>query len=302
MHASMRYGLSVNMMFRNNIEFLQGKNWECIFSRLREYDIGDIEIFADKYPFAQSAIFKKYIGDLSSRRSEIKSISAHAGVSISGDSRVERRKLISAVQRELQSLAGLKPDLYVIHPEIRVEDFSRLDSYRTMLANCLGDLTGIAEKYHIRIAVENLRRRVELFPPVEYLGENIDNLTTVISGINHPLLGLCFDAGHGFISQPPLLGKIAACGAKLFHFHASDNFGVHDDHLLPGIGRINWRDVFSDLKRIRYTGVFLLEIVPNIRTLNDMGNNADFALIRAGQHYFEHLKGNSDAEEQNDKL
>ncbi|MDD5597237.1 MAG: TIM barrel protein [Victivallaceae bacterium] len=115
-------------------------------------------------------------------------------------------------------------------------------------------------------------------------------MVNVINEIDNPILGICFDAGHAHINQPLIRGKIAFCKEKLFHFHASDNFGIYDDHILPGTGKINWRDVFSDLKKITYNGTYLLEVVPNNKTYEDMGLAGDFTIIEVGRAFFRHMR------------
>jgi sugar phosphate isomerase/epimerase len=44
------------------------------------------------------------------------------------------------------------------------------------------------------------------------------------------------------------------------HVHASDNHGIHDDHLVPGKGSIAWKPVVAALREIGFDGMFTLEL------------------------------------------
>ena len=54
--------------------------------------------------------------------------------------------------------------------------------------------------------------------------------------------GFCYDSSHENISGPPwhLLGKYLS---RLTTCHLSDNHGLSDEHLLPGDGNIDWRQL-----------------------------------------------------------
>ena len=54
---------------------------------------------------------------------------------------------------------------------------------------------------------------------------------------------------------------IREAGRRLQALHLHDNDGSDDQHMLPyGRGNIDWQDVFSALKDIRYQGLFNFEI------------------------------------------
>ena len=44
------------------------------------------------------------------------------------------------------------------------------------------------------------------------------------------------------------------------HVHASDNRGRFDDHLPPGEGHIDWRDIRDSLRRAKFAGWVMLEL------------------------------------------
>lgn len=82
-----------------------------------------------------------------------------------------------------------------------------------------------AEKDGVAIAFENLR----VVEYLEYIMENIDS----------PAKRFCFDCGHEFIYNNGT-GVLEKYAPLLSAFHLHDNFGSHDDHLLPFDAKINW--------------------------------------------------------------
>ena len=44
------------------------------------------------------------------------------------------------------------------------------------------------------------------------------------------------------------------------HVHASDHHGHRDDHLPPGDGSINWREITGGLEQIGFDGWIMLEL------------------------------------------
>lgn len=74
-----------------------------------------------------------------------------------------------------------------------------------------------------------------------------------------PSVGVCLDTGH------TALGRhwhhfIDIAGHRLRHVHASDNFGERDDHLPPGRGHLDWRDIARTLRSVDFDGWIVLEL------------------------------------------
>ena len=53
---------------------------------------------------------------------------------------------------------------------------------------------------------------------------------------------------------------IRILGKDISILHLHDNSGHWDDHLLPGMGNINWPAVFEALEAIGYSGVYNFEL------------------------------------------
>lgn len=138
----------------------------------------------------------------------------------------------------------------------------KLDDYRKKNIEILKILCQRAHSYGLSLTVENLPIRC-----LADLGTTVDNLIEIIKDVNEPNLGICFDAGHSFISGLNLHREIIKAGKKLFETHLHDNLGrmsnknsTNDMHQPAGIGRINWLEVISALKKIDFANPVVFEI------------------------------------------
>lgn len=86
------------------------------------------------------------------------------------------------------------------------------------------------EQAGVRIAVENI---FETSP---------DTLVQLVTAIDHPLCGYCFDVGHWnlFAADKQMANWLQPLAGKLLHLHLHDNFGLTDQHLPLGEGNIDF--------------------------------------------------------------
>lgn len=144
----------------------------------------------------------------------------------------------------------------------KVLDYN-VDFYRKLLP--VMDETGVG------IALENIFDRtggeIGLFRRV-YCAIP-EQLAELLEKLDHPLFGACWDTGHGHrqgLYQGP---SIRMLGKWLKTLHIQDNNGLHDQHLLPYLGTINWKGVISTLREVGYQGDFTYEAHNSVRTLPD---------------------------------
>ena len=128
-------------------------------------------------------------------------------------------------------------------------------------------LVPAAEKYKVKIAMETFgaarvkgdRIREFFADPTEFKRQ-YDRLDTAYKTI-------CVDTGHTHEAEsfwvPPPEDMIRILGRDVSILHLHDNSGHWDDHLLPGMGNINWPAVFDSLDDIGYRGVYNFELSIN---------------------------------------
>lgn len=116
-------------------------------------------------------------------------------------------------------------------------------------------LMPVAEKYNMKIALENLGNTVP----------NADDLIAIVDEVNHPLLGVNWDVGHANLNGLDQYEEITKLGSRLWSLHLHDNGGApnllsSDWHLAPFYGNINYDAVMSALLTIGYAGTFNFEV------------------------------------------
>ena len=137
-----------------------------------------------------------------------------------------------------------------------------LDDYYRMLIRSIEELLPDAEKYDVILALENQ------WTPLNHSR----NLLRVMEHFRSDCLGLCYDSGHGNLTEkgasfPPgrscvpviwndlgipveweenLIEKFSP---YLVNCHLHDNHGMEDEHNLPGGGNVDWARIFTVLRR-----------------------------------------------------
>ncbi len=67
-----------------------------------------------------------------------------------------------------------------------------------------------------------------------------DDLYKLIELCDHPLMGVCWDIGHGNLTVPyEQYENIMRLGGYLKAVHIQDNFGMRDDHICPLAGTVD---------------------------------------------------------------
>ncbi len=71
----------------------------------------------------------------------------------------------------------------------------------------------------------------------------------------------CYDIAHAFVrGRVPLSLWLDALGDKTIEVHVSDNMGDFDDHLPPGEGLIDFRDMFRFFRNMGREPIYTLEV------------------------------------------
>ena len=164
---------------------------------------------------------------------------------------------------ELASLIGC-PSI-TVHPGIPGGARLSRDEFYIRNIAALKKLIPYAEKYNIKILVENVGNKSE-----NYYAFNADDLLAIIDGVNHPLFGVCWDVGHANLAGCDQQAEIRKLSQVLWGLHVHDNLGyaeferIHinhcDMHTLPGYGNIDFDRIIKTLIEVGYSGTFNFEV------------------------------------------
>lgn len=121
-----------------------------------------------------------------------------------------------------------------------------LDSLEQVLARA-------ERKPAVRIGIE--------YEPGFFIGD-ARSLLAIFSELDHPLLGANLDLGHAECVKEDLAETIASIGPRIWNLHVEDIRQRVHDHLVPGLGDIDFRKVRRALDRAKYGGYVTLELYP----------------------------------------
>ena len=130
--------------------------------------------------------------------------------------------------------------------------------------NSLMILGEYAEQKNIRLAIE--------YEPGLMI-ENSNDVWKIISE-DFKNIGLNLDTCHAAVLGEDIPEIIEKFEKKIFHTHISDCKNKTHFHLIPGLGEINFKEMFDSLKKIKYDGFLTAELYPYFENPNDAASNA----------------------------
>lgn len=80
------------------------------------------------------------------------------------------------------------------------------------------------------------------------------------------IIGATWDVGHinlgkkHGMTDKDILEDTKAIAPYIKHVHLTDNFGISDSHLVPGMGNVPFKEIFKELEKVNYKGKEILEI------------------------------------------
>lgn len=154
------------------------------------------------------------------------------------------------LSQTLKIAATLQTRVVVIHPGFDLWHYDhKPELWLTQALPFFHDLLETAEAAGTRLAVENI------------FETRIDSLVQLVSGLDHPLCGYCFDVGHWnlFAESTDMAAWLDQIADRLFHLHLHDNLGHTDQHLPLGAGAINFEPLNALLLRSEHLPTMTLE-------------------------------------------
>ncbi len=112
------------------------------------------------------------------------------------------------------------------------------------------------EKWHVRVCIEN---SAEANMGKSYAFMTAEDMNDFLDYADHPLLGACWDTGHGILRGIPPYQELTGLGKNLHAIHFHDNNGQWDSHGAPFFGVMDVDSVMCGLYDIGFTGPLTFE-------------------------------------------
>ncbi len=185
----------------------------------------------------------------------------------------------------------------VIHPFYRRYEY-QLDPEETWELNVeqYGRLAKTALENGVVICIENMNLHTDTMN-YGFLTNQPKELARLIDTLNERAGGrafaACLDVGHAILASQDPKNFMTTLGDRLQVFHVHDNDGVHDQHVMPFTGNLDWDRFVEGLKAIHFNKTLSFE---TFRTILRIKDPALFPYVlkfieRTGRRFSERAEG-----------
>ena len=172
------------------------------------------------------------------------------GLTLAASDESQRKAAVEETLATLDVSAAVRYSTLVLHGGVPEPHGGPADNHLASLVRSLEELSPVAQRYGVRLAVEVIPNALSTPSALVDLIE---------SDIDAAELGICMDVGHARL-MGDVVDAIETCSGHLIATHLHDNRGRSDDHLVPGKGVIDWEATLLALQKIGYDDVWMLEL------------------------------------------
>tara|TARA_R110002096_G_scaffold164099_11_gene331815 strand:- start:2342 stop:3196 length:855 start_codon:yes stop_codon:yes gene_type:complete len=188
----------------------------------------------------------------------IEALSLHAPfanhIDIASPNATQREESVREVIIACEAAHALAANYIVLHPGPEREGRPTSTDWYDRAHYAADSLNQVAERcYELKISL-----LLENMLPHLMFGHTSDMLF-LLGAIRRTNVGTCLDTGHAFLSGD-IKTVVHKLSGHLRMLHANDNNGHGDDHLPPGLGKVDWRPLIRQLRRYQFQGTLILEL------------------------------------------
>lgn len=198
--------------------------------------------------------WKSYIKRLQKFADEkgVKFVQSHAPM---GQPFIGGEEFIEVNKRCIEACALLGIDHTVVHAG-HLKGISTKEESFEKNKEFYNKLLPFAEEQGVYILTENFNK---MFDPNWYWPDDAQTVLELVEYINHPMLKVCWDTGHGNMKDIPQNESLKLLGKYVRAIHVQDNWSFDDHHLAPFFGTMNLDSLMHGLLEIGFNGYFTFE-------------------------------------------
>ena len=215
-----------------------------------------------------SAEFKAYFGNIEAiaKKNNIEIGMTHAPYCMVF--RSSHEEYVHALQYTIRAIYATKIlncPYIVAHPVMHPDFNNGQNPERAFQANMdyFKALVPALKETGVIVCIENLYWGERTDPKTPNSCTTPDQLIKIIDTLNElygPHFAACLDTGHATISGQDSIEFVEKLGDRLRVLHIQDNFGVLDNHVVPGRGVIDWPAFMKVFQATGYQGTFNFEV------------------------------------------
>jgi sugar phosphate isomerase/epimerase len=194
-------------------------------------------------------------------------------IDIASSDDAQRNAALAEVLQAAAAAAVFRVHYFVIHPGPEHPPETSGEEKLIRMGNVVATLNEVARRCRelgVMCALENKLPHL--------IFGNTSDILWILDAINTAEVGACLDTGHAFLSGD-MQSLVRKLRGHLRMVHAHDNGGAQDDHMSPGDGRIDWKNLLHELVQIEFHGALILELAGSADV------NITMANARRGRHY-----------------
>lgn len=161
-----------------------------------------------------------------------------------------RRSAMAAVLTAAAALKDFGGRLVIVHPSDLERHHHDAQARLADSAASLDELAQSCAQMGLVLVIES--------PLPHLIGGHPDEFAWILRQMKTHVR-VCLDTGHTFLGHH-WQGFLNIADGRLAHVHVNDNHGHRDDHLPPGDGRIDWKEISSSLAAVNFKGWAMLEL------------------------------------------
>jgi sugar phosphate isomerase/epimerase len=164
--------------------------------------------------------------------------------------RNQREEAVRETEAALRLAERIPFDLLVVHLGTPASRETAGDNHRASAVRSLAEICDLAAPRGVRVAVEVIPNRLSDAAALAAMLER---------DIDARHAGICLDFGHAHL-MGDVVDAIEAASEHIIATHVHDNHGRDDEHLVPGLGTIDWNAALIAMQKFGYTGTYLMEL------------------------------------------
>jgi sugar phosphate isomerase/epimerase len=164
--------------------------------------------------------------------------------------RERREAAVRETETALKLAERIPFDVLVVHLGSPTSREAAGDNHRASAVRSLEEICEAARPRGVRVAVEVIPNKLsDAAALATMLEREID--------VRHA--GICFDFGHAHL-MGDVVDAIENASEHIIATHVHDNRRKDDDHLVPGLGTIDWNAALIAMLKIGYAGTYVMEL------------------------------------------
>lgn len=228
----------------------------------RYLDFSFYDVMGEEHPFADDR-WLTWVGRAADAAEKLgmKFVQAHSPnynpMRRDADSSYHERGILTTL-RSIEACGRLGIPAIVVHTgwadEVKYPQDK--DAYFSENIEFIRKLYGAMEKWNVKVCIEN---SAEGNMGDKYFYMTAEDMNDFISYAGHPLLGCCWDVGHGNMRGADQHKELTTLSNNLTAVHIHDNMGSRDEHTAPFFGNIDMDSIMTGLIDANFGGYFTFE-------------------------------------------